>query len=82
MTAKISIIGIKDPHRVLGNMIMGIDGIPQQEKGTWIAYHEGPTWSMPGSIGAVARGLEQAKRAILVQKKIRDDWFVWYAVVR
>lgn len=82
MANKLSIIGKKDADRLLGNMIAGIDGIPQQKKGSWIAYHEGPTWSLPSRIGKVARDLEQQRRAILVQKKVRDDWFVWYAVVR
>lgn len=78
----------KDPARVLRNMVLGIDGIPQVKKGTRIIYHEGDYNDNVGftKVGFVARELSDLGRVHLCQKIIDNSGdirkFAYMAEVR
>jgi len=72
---KVSIVGSPQPDRVLKNMVLGIDGIAQQPKGSRIVYHIGNYDDMIGlkPVGRMASNLEKMGSVILVQKTISES---------
>ena len=68
----VNISNHKDAARVLRNMVIGIDGIPQVKPGTRITYHEGGYNDNVGftKVGFVARELSNLGLVHLCQKII------------
>lgn len=62
----------KDADRILRNMVIGIDGIPQAQKGDEIIYWTGDFSDEVGlkPVGREAKKLEVLDRVILSQRKI------------
>lgn len=71
----ISLLSHKEPARALKNAVMGIDGIPQNAKGTVIEYHQGDWSDLIGTkhIGKQARALFDMGRVDLVQSIVSHD---------
>lgn len=81
----ISLLTHKDPARALKAAVLGIDGIPQNPRGTWICYAEGDYTDQVHNTkaGRAAWELHEQNRVILCQKKIQDEpvRYSYYAVI-
>jgi len=72
----------KDIPRVLRNAVIGVDGTDAASKGTWIAYHEGETFSLPKALIWEKQPEAVRNKCIPVQRKLGPDLYRWFAVVR
>jgi len=90
---KHSLTGKKDADRILRNMVVGIDGIAQVQKGDEIVYWTGDFRDEVGikPVGREAMRLEGYNRVRLFQKRIAESFsddgvnirvFEYTAVVR
>ena len=83
----ISLLNHKEKARALKNAVMGLDGIPQNAKGTVIEYHQGDWADLIGTtaVGKQARALYDLGRVYMWQEIIAREpmrVFSYRAVIR
>jgi hypothetical protein len=80
----ISLLSHKETARALKDAVMGIDGIPQNAKGTVIEYHQGDWSDNIGltAVGKMAMDLHKLGRVRLFQTPLQGEKHSYVAVKR